>query len=482
MAITAVGSTASATGTALKTLAVSPTAIGDVLVLGVACASTTVHISAVSGGGVTTWTKLILANPGSTEGDSELWFGPITTTGAATITITTTASSSITLFARQYNGPGGVGTWATDGAGAASTSTSTASSGNYPSVTPANSGELYVGLANLPAGSLGGSTANFTYANQSFAQFVYNPNASTPTAQSPAWTQSTANWSACSALLTFTPTPITATGAAAATFVGAGAGVIILPATGAAAATFVGSGAGVLQLFATGSIVSTFVGLATPLPPILLAPTVSAVAGYDGTTPIITVTVVVDVTGTRGAFTIVATLLRNDGTYVIGASPLFPLAVSSTTPTASIVHLVAPYGVETTYVAESIIMESIGQQFSPPSIPSAQVLMGQAPDTVDLYGRMGWAKDQDTTGVLEQMLSGIGQLIQTVDTLSRDGTDVNDNPAPGWSQVLDINRAPTYVLPWLAQFLGVRLDSSIRDDQMRYQIKNPPGFARGPPG
>src|ERR1035437_8463999 len=119
MAITAVGSTASASGTGLKTLAVSPTTIGDVLVLAVGSSSATVQISAVSGGGVTTWTRLIFANPTQpTQSDSELWFGPITATGARTITITTTAGSTIGLFARQFT-IGTPATWTANGNGAA---------------------------------------------------------------------------------------------------------------------------------------------------------------------------------------------------------------------------------------------------------------------------------------------------------------------------------------------------------------------------
>src|ERR1035437_2211805 len=528
MAITAVGGTASASGAALKTLNISPTTIGDVLVLAVACQNTTSQISAVSGGGVTTRTSLKYANPGYNEGDSELWFGPITTTGTANVTITTTATGTIVLFAQQYT-IGAPATWSADGSGAASTSTSTSSSGNYPSVIPARAGELYVGCLSLDSGLTGGSTAGFTYDGAAGGGFGYNPSASNPTAQSPDWTNSLGSydWSACSALLT---AALPATGAIVATFAGSGTGVLTYHSTGSMVATFAGSATGVLHLFATGAIVATFAGSATALPPILIAPTVSAVAGYDGTTPTITVTVSVDVTGTRGAFTIGVTLLRNDGTYVIGASPLDPLWMAADlvyllaaqtidggsadsvypdraidggsadsvypdraidggsvnwvylTPTASIVDLVAPYGVETTYVAEAIITEPLGAEFSPPSIPSLPVLMGQAPDTTDLYDRMGWARDEDTGDVLEQWLSGIGQLIQTVDNLSRDEADANGNPVPGWSQVLDVDRAPTYALPWLAQFLGVRLDPSMRDDQMRYAIENPAGFARGTPG
>jgi hypothetical protein len=463
MAITAVGSTASASGTALKTLTLSPTAIGDVLVLAVACANTTSQISAVAGGGVTTWHRLIFANPGASEGDSELWFGGITAAGPATIIITTTAANNIDLFAQQFT-LGGPASWTADGSGAASSSTASGFTGNYPSVTPAGAGELYVGCASLSGGSpLGGSSAGFTYANASsnVGQFLYK--ASPVGAQSPVWSQGTNQfWGACSALLV---------------------GALVFTATATAVASASGAAAGVLTYNATATAVATASGLAVPLPPVVDAPTVTAVAGNDPLSgdPIITIAVEVDSAGTRGAFTVAVTLLRNDGEYVLGASPLYPLPCSSM-ETGTIVDRTAPYGLPATYIASAILIEpGAGTEYSPPSLPSAPVTMGQAPDTTILYGRMGWAKDEDTTGVLYRWLSGIGELIQTIDSLSRDGFDAEGKPAPGWSQVLDINRAPTYVLPWLAQFVGVRVDPNARDDQQRYAIENPSGFGRGSP-
>ena len=269
------------------------------------------------------------------------------------------------------------------------------------------------------------------------------------------------------------------------TFGGVAAGLINISGTGSLVGTFGAQAVGVQTWHASGSLVGAFGAFANaiPGPGALLAPAVSALAGCDEKTPIITISVLLNINSLFGAFSIGVTLLRNDGTYVIGASPLDPLIVLSTAPAVTIVDEAAPYGLPTTYIATSTILGGLGGgAISPPSIPSLPITMGQAPDTADLYGRMGWAHDEDTGGVLEQWLSGVGQLIQTVDNLCRDGEDANDNPAPGWSQVLDINRAPNYVLPWLAQFLGVRLDPSLRDDQMRAQIENPAGFARGTPG
>jgi hypothetical protein len=269
------------------------------------------------------------------------------------------------------------------------------------------------------------------------------------------------------------------TGVLAGAFGGSATAILGLHPTGALGGTFGGSAGGVLTYYSSGSMVGTFGGMAAPVPGNLLPPDVSAVAGYDGTTPIITITVVPNILNIFGEFNLGITLLRNDGTYVIGASPLDYLVFSSHTVSVAIVDEMAPYGLPTTYIAAATIL---GGAISPPSVPSLPVMMGQAPDTTDLYNRMGWAQDEDTSGLLEQWLSGIGGMLQIVDNLVRDGEGLDDTPAPGWSQVLDINRAPTYVLPWLAQFLGVRLDPALRDDEMRYQIENPAGFARGTPG
>ena len=53
--------------------------------------------------------------------------------------------------------------------------------------------------------------------------------------------------------------------------------------------------------------------------------------------------------------------------------------------------------------------------------------------------------------------------------------------APGWSQVLDINRCPWYALPWLGQFVGVDLAKTpgLTYEQSVQKILSRPGFTRG---
>jgi len=61
---------------------------------------------------------------------------------------------------------------------------------------------------------------------------------------------------------------------------------------------------------------------------------------------------------------------------------------------------------------------------------------------------------------------------------------IEDYPdAPGWSQVVDINRCPEYALPWLAQFVGaaVPVENNLNRQQIVQQIQQRAGFNRATP-
>lgn len=133
----------------------------------------------------------------------------------------------------------------------------------------------------------------------------------------------------------------------------------------------------------------------------------------------------------------------------------------------------APYGVKSSYV----VYLYFNGVTSPTTAVSAT--MGVSPDALTLYGRLGWAASEDTSGELLSWLGGIADLFQTIDSLTHDGYDTEGNVAPGWSQVLDLNRCPTFALPWLGQFVGVQVNPTLRDDQQRAQILSMPGFQRG---
>lgn len=82
--------------------------------------------------------------------------------------------------------------------------------------------------------------------------------------------------------------------------------------------------------------------------------------------------------------------------------------------------------------------------------------------------------DAENGSPLATFCGALGTLLQPVDDLAR-GTAAG----PGWSELVDVDRAPAVALPWLAQFVGVRLDPSLDDDQQRTQIRSETGMLRG---
>jgi hypothetical protein len=77
------------------------------------------------------------------------------------------------------------------------------------------------------------------------------------------------------------------------------------------------------------------------------------------------------------------------------------------------------------------------------------------------------------------VLDLIGQMVQ--DNIGADGKKdyANYPTAPGWSQILDINRCPQYALPWLAQFVGVELNPNWTVQRSRTEIARRTNFQRG---
>lgn len=103
----------------------------------------------------------------------------------------------------------------------------------------------------------------------------------------------------------------------------------------------------------------------------------------------------------------------------------------------------------------------------------AYAALGPIPSLVDQYGRA----DADLNWPLLRWLDGTGQLLQRVDDLAR--TDPATG-APGWSLLLDVDRCPTFALPWLAQLVGVRFDLTQNTDATQRQaIRDEQGFRRG---
>lgn len=86
--------------------------------------------------------------------------------------------------------------------------------------------------------------------------------------------------------------------------------------------------------------------------------------------------------------------------------------------------------------------------------------------------------DANHNWALAYYVDVFGQMFQIVEDYSRDD-QVAD--APGWSVILDINRAPSSALAWLAQFVGVQLQVGLSDAAQRARIQGTDGWRRGSP-
>lgn len=74
------------------------------------------------------------------------------------------------------------------------------------------------------------------------------------------------------------------------------------------------------------------------------------------------------------------------------------------------------------------------------------------------------------------LCNAIGTMFQLLDDLVRDSPD-----GPGWSILMDADRCPDVALPWLAQFVGVRVLPDSTADEQRARLKATDGFHRGTP-
>jgi hypothetical protein len=103
--------------------------------------------------------------------------------------------------------------------------------------------------------------------------------------------------------------------------------------------------------------------------------------------------------------------------------------------------------------------------------------------TEEFYASLGvWARADTIRGEtidrweLLEFCESIGGLLQPLDDIIQDTDD-----GPGWSIVMDVDRAPADWLGWLAQFVGVRLRAGLTLGEQRDRIKSTDGFRRGTP-
>lgn len=82
-----------------------------------------------------------------------------------------------------------------------------------------------------------------------------------------------------------------------------------------------------------------------------------------------------------------------------------------------------------------------------------------------------------SAGPLTTYITGIAQPFELVEEWASDTDD-----DIGWSLLLDIDRAPDEALPWLAQIVGMTLDTSLSVADQRIQIHQANNWKRGTPG
>src|SRR6266545_2761555 len=72
-------------------------------------------------------------------------------------------------------------------------------------------------------------------------------------------------------------------------------------------------------------------------------------------------------------------------------------------------------------------------------------------------------------------IEALTRPLEEIDSLARDTT----NGDPGWSIIVDLDRAPSSGLSWLAQFVGVVFKSGLTDAEQREWILAQAGQKRG---
>jgi phosphate transport system substrate-binding protein len=164
------------------TLSVSPSTVGDAWVLAVRVSNSSTNVSSVTGGGVDAdWTKLTRVRDSTQNGDLEEWLGPISKTGSSTVTVHFSRGVSgtrVELDAQEFTNGNDSTVWSDDVSASAKNDTAS-STITYPTLTPAFSGELYVGFSRATSGSSAGGTPGFNYegANAN-SLYIYDPNVS----------------------------------------------------------------------------------------------------------------------------------------------------------------------------------------------------------------------------------------------------------------------------------------------------------------
>lgn len=163
---------------------VTPHAIGDFFLLSIQYWDNTATVSSVTGGGVTTWTKLNSATATiNSPAYNAVYLGMITSTSSSTLTVTANTTVDLTqMVAQEFSTTVGTPVWDS----AAGTGLLDANNTNqWPSLTPAGSGELYFCYAGDNSATVAGSTPGYIYQQDlNENPIIYNANC-TASVQSP---------------------------------------------------------------------------------------------------------------------------------------------------------------------------------------------------------------------------------------------------------------------------------------------------------
>ncbi|HEU5002286.1 MAG TPA: IPT/TIG domain-containing protein, partial [Actinomycetota bacterium] len=172
--ISAVGHESSGSSEAgeVTSLSISPSAVGNVLMLAIEDKFTSgpsFMASTVTGGGVTTWNRATSYFTADGIHAQELWWGVVTQAGAATITVTFTrpnagASTLDSLDEQEFSSSAGASTaWSVDTTGKVDSGSNSASTLLYPTLSPSATQELYWGYLAVNGSLQSGSTSGCTY-------------------------------------------------------------------------------------------------------------------------------------------------------------------------------------------------------------------------------------------------------------------------------------------------------------------------------
>lgn len=97
--------------------------------------------------------------------------------------------------------------------------------------------------------------------------------------------------------------------------------------------------------------------------------------------------------------------------------------------------------------------------------------------TQEAYDRLGSAwidPDESVDWHLLKFVQALTLNLTVINDLVRDTDE-----GPGWSIILDADRADPKYFPWMGQFNGTTVDLGLSEDDQRQQLKEVAGFRRG---